>query len=213
MKKFLLIFFSLLAVGYIFQACDNTKTYAEMLDEEKDAVNAFIRDHKISVISEDEFKAKGYTTDTAKAKNEYVSFTSNGIYMQIVNKGVEGDTIRNNNEIAVRLVTTDVKTNDTVYSNVVLPGTKFDNPIYYTYPDVFRYVDNGTTVAGVFLQGNMPGYQQSTDVPPGWLIALKYITNFGHVRIIVPSKMGYQEANKAVTPYFYDIRKFQKAEN
>lgn len=210
MKKLLLIFFSLLAIGYIFQACDNTKTYAEMLDEEKDAVNAFIRDHKINVISEDEFKAKGYTTDLEK--NEYVSFTSNGIYMQIVNKGVEGDTIRNNNEIAVRLVTTDVKTNDTVYFNVVLPGFEH-RPDLYTYPDVFRYVDNGTTVAGVFLQGNLPSYQQSTDVPPGWLVALKYVTNFGHVKIIVPSKMGYQEANKAVTPYFYDIRKFQKAEN
>lgn len=210
MKKLLLIFFSLLAVGYIFQACDNTKTYAEMLDEEKDAVNAFIRDNKISVISEDEFKAQGYTTNLEK--NEYVSFTSNGIYMQIVEKGIEGDTIRNNNEVAVRLVETDVKTRDTTYFNVVLPG--FENrPDLYTYPDVFRYVDNGTSVAGVFLQGNMPSYQQSTDVPPGWLVALKYVTNFGHVRIVVPSKMGYSEANKSVTPYFYDIRKFQRAEN
>ena len=40
MKKLLLLFFSLLALGYMFQACDNSKTYAEMLDEEKDAVNA-----------------------------------------------------------------------------------------------------------------------------------------------------------------------------
>ena len=38
MKKLLLLFFSLLAFGYMFQACDNSKTYAEMLDEEKDAV-------------------------------------------------------------------------------------------------------------------------------------------------------------------------------
>jgi len=35
MKKLLLLFFSLLAFGYMFQACDNSKTYAEMLDEEK----------------------------------------------------------------------------------------------------------------------------------------------------------------------------------
>ncbi len=210
MKKLLLIFFSLLAVGYLFQACDNSKTYAEMLDEEKDAVNAFIRDNKITVISEDEFKAQGYTTDLEK--NEYVSFTSNGIYMQIVNKGVDGDTIRNNNEVVVRLVQTDIKTRDTTYFNVVLPG--FENrPDLYTYPDVFRYVDNGTSIAGVFLQGNMPSFQQSTDVPPGWLVALKYVTNFGHVRIVVPSKMGYSEANRSVTPYFYDIRKFQRAEN
>ena len=47
MKKLLLLFFSLLAYGYMFQACDNSKTYDEMLDEEKDAVNAFIKKHNI----------------------------------------------------------------------------------------------------------------------------------------------------------------------
>ena len=51
MKKLLLLFFSLLAFGYMFQACDNSKTYAEMLDEEKDAVNAFIKKHNIQTLS------------------------------------------------------------------------------------------------------------------------------------------------------------------
>lgn len=213
MKKLLFLFFSLLAVGALFQACDNSKTYAEMLDEEKDAVNAFIKNRKIKVISEEEFKAKGYTTDTAT--NEYVSFVSNGIYMQIVNKGEKEDTIRNNNEVAVRFVETDVKTNDTTAFNVYLPD--FPNisnlTSYYTYPDVFRYVDDGYQVAGVFLQGSMYGIYQKTDVPPGWLVALKYVTNFGSVRLIVPSKVGHQTASQAVNPYFYDIRKFQRTEN
>lgn len=210
MKKLLLLFFSLLAFGYIFQACDNSKTYAEMLDEEKDAVNAFIRKHNIKVISEEEFEAKGYTTDVAK--NEYVSFSSNGIYMQIVYKGEDKDTIRNNNVVAVRFVEADIKTNDTTCFNVVLPGfEEYSN--YYTYPDVFRYVESGTTVAGVFLEGSMYAQYTTTDVPPGWLVALKYVTNYGHVKMIVPSKMGHQTANKYVNPYFYDIRKFQKALN
>lgn len=210
MKKLLLLFFSLLATGYIFQACDNTKTYAEMLDEEKDAVNAFIRKHNIKVISEEEFKSKGYTTDITR--NEYVSFPSNGIYMQIVDKGEDKDTIRNNNVVAVRFVEADVKTNDTTCFNVVLPGfEEYSN--YYTYPDVFRYVETGTTVAGVFLEGSMYAKYTTTDVPPGWLIALKYVTNYGHVKMIVPSKMGHQTASKYVNPYFYDIRKFQKALN
>lgn len=37
MKKLTLFFFALLAVCLAFQACDNSKTYAEMLEEEKDA--------------------------------------------------------------------------------------------------------------------------------------------------------------------------------
>ena len=104
MKKLLLLFFSLLAFGYMFQACDNSKTYAEMLDEEKDAVNAFIKKHNIQTISESDFEANGYKTDTTK--NEYVAF-SNGVYMQIVDKGIvtdkpENDSIKNNNIVAVR---------------------------------------------------------------------------------------------------------------
>ena len=41
MKKLILLFISLLAVGAAFQSCDNTKTYAEMLEEERDGVNDF----------------------------------------------------------------------------------------------------------------------------------------------------------------------------
>ena len=115
MKKLLLLFFSLLAFGYMFQACDNSKTYAEMLDEEKDAVNAFIKKHNIQTISESDFEANGYKTDTTK--NEYVAF-SNGVYMQIVDKGIvtdkpENDSIKNNNIVAVRFVEHDIKANDT----------------------------------------------------------------------------------------------------
>lgn len=214
MKKLLLLFFPLLAFGYIFQACEDSKTYAEMLDEEKDAVNAFIKKYNIQTISENEFKANGYKTDTAK--NEYVAF-SNGVYMQIVDKGIvtdnpKNDSIRNNSIVAVRFVEHDIKANDTTCFNVVLPNFE-DYPNYYTYPDVFRYVDNGSSVAGVFMEGSMYAKYSSTEVPPGWLLALKYVTDYAHVKLIVPSKMGNQNAIQAVSPYFYDIRNIQKTLN
>ena len=46
MKKLVFLFLSLLAAGGIFQACDDSKTYAEMLEDEKNAVNKFIKDKK-----------------------------------------------------------------------------------------------------------------------------------------------------------------------
>ena len=70
MKKLTLFFLSLLACGLAFQACDNTKTYAEMLEDEKDAIKAFIRDSSITVISQTEFYRNDSTTDVNK--NEYV---------------------------------------------------------------------------------------------------------------------------------------------
>lgn len=202
MKKLIFLFFSLLAAGYLFQACDNSKTYAEMLDEEKDAVNAFIKKHGIKVISESDFESNGYKT----AENEYVGF-SNGVYMNILDKGT-GDSIKNNNELSARYVEVDIKENDTTCFNVFLPG--FEEYVsYYTYPDVFRYVDDGSSVYGVFVEGVMMSKYGTPGVPAGWLIALKYVKNYAHVRLIVPSKMGHQTAQQYVYPYFYDIRKFQ----
>ena len=52
-----------------------------------------------------------------------------------------------------------------------------------------------------------------TAIPSGWLIALPYLRNNAHVRLIVPSKMGHTTAQQYVNPYFYDIRKFEKAKS
>ena len=56
MKKLILLFISLLALGAFFQACDDTKTYAEMLEEERDGVNDFIKKNNIEVITVEEFE-------------------------------------------------------------------------------------------------------------------------------------------------------------
>ena len=62
MKKLTLFFLSLLALSLGFQACDNSKTYAEMLEEEKDGINDFIKDRNIKVISQSEFYRQDSTT-------------------------------------------------------------------------------------------------------------------------------------------------------
>ena len=101
MKKLTLFFLSLLACGLAFQACDNTKTYAEMLEDEKDAIKAFIRDSSITVISQTEFYRNDSTTDVNK--NEYVQLAS-GVYMQIIDKGSTNlaDTVKATDQILVR---------------------------------------------------------------------------------------------------------------
>lgn len=206
MKKLILLFFALLAIGHIFQACDDTKTYAEMLEEEKNGVNAFIKKHNIKVISLSEFENNDSITDLTK--NEYVSF-SNGVYMQIVNKGSKNltDTFKTNNLIIVRFMEVDILTDDTTtVSNVNNPF-----PSGNIYPDGFRYTESGTSIYGQFvvepgLGANMRS-AYGTSVPSGWLIPLKYVRDSASVRLIVPSKMGHQNAQQYVYPYYYDITK------
>ena len=109
MKKLVFLFLSLLAAGGIFQACDDSKTYAEMLEDEKNAVNKFIKDKRIQIISQDEFEKNDTVTDLIR--NEYVAL-SDGVYMQIVDRGSaenKTDTFANNNEICVRYIEEDIK--------------------------------------------------------------------------------------------------------
>lgn len=68
-----------------FAACSDTETYADQKKKERSAINRYIANQKIKVISEEQFFAQDTTTDVSK--NEYVLFESNGVYMQIVRKG------------------------------------------------------------------------------------------------------------------------------
>ena len=90
MKKitFLLV---VVAAVLAFSACSHSETYADQLERENEAIHAFIVKKGINVISEDQFAKQGNTTDVTK--NQYVHFSSTGVYMQIVERGT-GNPIR-----------------------------------------------------------------------------------------------------------------------
>lgn len=198
MKKLTFFFLALMALCIGFQACDDTKTYAEMLEDEDNAIEAFIRDSNITVITQSQFYAQDSTTDPAK--NEFVQLAS-GVYMQILDKGVEdkSDTVKNNDIILVRFSEYDMLNKYTSYSNLDI--------VYMV--DEFRYVVTSTSIAGIFTGGN---YMYSTSssvntaVPAGWLVPLEYVRNKAHVKLIVPSKMGGNVGMQNVIPYYYDIK-------
>ncbi len=204
MKKLVLLFLSLLAFSFAFQACDDSKTYAEMLEEEDDAIAAFIRDNDIQVISQTEFFNNDSTTDVSK--NEYVQLSS-GVYMQIVKKGIEdedgnllnpNDTVKNNDLILVRFMEYSILDKDTSLSNLNAVETV----------DEFKYTITSSSIAAIFTQGYMYSVY-GPSVPAGWLVPLPYVRDMAHVKLIVPSKMGHSTAMQYVYPYFYDIKKYQ----
>lgn len=197
MKKLVLLFLSLLAFSFAFQACDDSKTYAEMLEEEDDAIAAFIRDNDIQVISQTEFFNNDSTTDVSK--NEYVQLSS-GVYMQIVDKGSANlaDTMKNNDEILVRFMEYSILDKDTSLSNLNSVETV----------DEFKYTITSSSIAAIFTQGYMYSVY-GPSVPAGWLVPLPYVRDMAHVKLIVPSKMGHSTAMQYVYPYFYDIKKYQ----
>ena len=220
MKKLVFLFLSLLTAGSLFQACDNSKTYAEMLEDEKNAVERFIKDSAIHVISVDEFE-RNDTVTKAKANgdayDEFVFFSGEGVYMQIIDRGDydvnDKDAYKfvDGNIICTRYAETNVDTRELAAFNIPLEEY-MDAGQLYAYPAVFRYVKAETYSAGTFIEMDYVWgqYYASTAVPQGWLLALPYLRDNAHVRLIVPSKMGHQSAQQYVTPYLYDITEFRK---
>lgn len=198
MKKLILLILILLGAGFAFQACDDTKTYAEMLEEEDDAIADFINKEGIKVISQTEFFDNDSVTNVEE--NEFVQLAS-GVYMQIVDKGSDNpaDTVKNNDLILVRFMEYSLIDKDTTLSNLDLP--------YLV--DEFKYTVSSSSIAGIFTQGLMYSGYHYTAVPAGWLVPLPYVRDKAHVRLIIPSKMGHQGAMQYVYPYYYDITKYQ----
>ncbi len=226
MKKLLFLFLSLFIAGSLFQACDDSKTYAEQLEDEKNAVERFIKDSAIHVISVSEFEQNDSVTKAranGDAYDEFVFFSGEGVYMQIIDRGnddkvnytdeeKEKDKFVDGNNICTRYAETNIETRELAAFNIPVEGY-MDAGTLYAYPAVFRYVKAETYSAGTFTEMDYAWgqYYASTAVPQGWLLSLPYLRDNAHVRLIVPSKMGHNSAQKYVTPYFYDITEFRKA--
>lgn len=217
----LFLLFVFAAVG-LFCSCDDEETYADRREKENQQIQNFLNTGVsltdtnsdtysinvpggINVISESDFAAKGYTTDVSR--NEYVLFNSSGVYMQILRKGpgkplAEGESAT----VLVRYTEYDI-------ASVFIRSTNVLNS-YAVMPDVMTCSNSYGTIQASFLSGVMKNTYDTSTVPAGWLIPLKYI-NLGRqesedeevarVRVIVPSTQGQINASANVYACFYDI--------
>ncbi len=217
----LFLLFVFAAVG-LFCSCDDEETYADRREKENQQIQNFLNTGVsltdtnsdtysinvpggINVISESDFAAKGYTTDVSR--NEYVLFNSSGVYMQILRKGpgkplAEGESAT----VLVRYTEYDIASAYVRSTNVL--------NAYAVMPDVMTCTNSYGTIQASFLSGVMKNTYDTSTVPAGWLIPLKYI-NLGRqesedeevarVRVIVPSTQGQINASANVYACFYDI--------
>lgn len=213
MKKLVLIMITVLAV---LASCNDYETYGDMKKKERDAINKFIADSSITVISEDVFVQNNYKTDLNR--NEFVKLDKSGVYMQIVRQGCgtklqDGETANLVCRYREYNILEDVVTslNNTSYTAAI--------------PDIMRVSRNSGTYSATFTKsasitvngntiGNMYYTYQSAQVPSGWLVPLSYINvgaweqegdEISEVHLIVPHSQGHTTASGNVTPYFYVI--------
>ncbi len=205
MEKYVYTLFVGIMVGLFLSSCDNSETYADMKKKEDAAINAYIANAGVKVISEETFAAQDYTTNLDD--NEYVLFDSNGIYLQIVRQGC-GEKIRNGETATIlcRFTEYNLLGDSLQLSN--------DNLYYSSIPEVFSVVNTSGTFTGSFDTDNSLMYvaYSSSSVPSGWLYPLTYVNvgrpvydddEISKINVIVPSSQGQYYASVNVYPCLY----------
>ena len=202
LKEKLSIFPIFLAVTLLFASCDNTVTYSEMKEKERESVAAYISEKNINVISWDDFVANDSTTDVSK--NEYVLVDD--IYVQIVNNPKKKDATAypindgDNVDLLVRYYEYNIQEDDTITAN-----------LYAADPDEMRVTNTSGSYKASFTSGVMMTVYQTSSVPTGWLVPLRFLTftrkqsNLAKVNIIVPHTKGTSNAATYVYPCLYQI--------
>lgn len=206
---------ALMAVATMVSSCDDGETYADMKEKEKSAINSFIKDNDIvgpiKVITESEFYANDSVTDVEK--NEFVCFSSSGIYMQIVRRGeglsmVEMAKADPDSTVAkmvlCRFMEYDIESGDTTLTNFYISGIVDKMRVSYS--------QKSRSYTASFTEGYMNEEYSSSSVPTGWLKPFDFIRltrksdpSTAKVRLIVPHTSGTSNASGYVLPMYYEI--------
>lgn len=188
-------------------SCSDTETYADKKKKERSAINAYLADSAVSVISESEFKANGCVTDVAK--NEFVLFETSGVYMQIIRQGC-GKKLENGETATVLCRFLERNLRDAPDS---IQLSNYN--ISYLVDKMMVKNTSGTFSASFDTSSSMMYLSYGSQaVPSGWLVPLSYV-NIGRptsegeeiakVKLIVPHSQGQSYASQYVYPCLYEI--------
>ena len=179
MKKIKLFFAVVCVVACCLQSCNNGKTYAEMKEDEADAINAWILNHDYQVISERDF----YNQDTITNENQFVLFEESGVYMNIIQPGEGTSKLADGYyemasryfEIAMQNRDGMFAVGDTLSGNMNLldyPAYRVNSSWslsqYMLYPEVYKLTIRGSSYSAAFTESyQMYSIYGTTSVPSG----------------------------------------------
>ena len=192
--------FLLPVLATLLVACDDAVTYSEMKEKERDAVNKFVKNNGIKVISYADFIANDTVTDVAS--NEFVEVDD--VYMQILNNPKDASDARkilpgDTRNMLVRYHEFNIMEGDTISSNNFMPDA-----------DEMRVTNTDGSYSATFTSGAMASIYGNA-VPTGWLTPLNYLyftrktDNLAEVILIVPHSKGTVTASNQVYPCLYRI--------
>lgn len=166
-------------------ACKDSKSYAELLNEETKYVNNFLADQRVT----NEMPTDtNFVFETGPDAPYYRLDEDGFLYMQVINPGTKGNYVKDNQVIFFRFTRYDLQQ----YTDGELPqgqGNEYDMSYMNSW---FRY-------------GN---YQLETSYQWGSGIQqpLMYLPIDCEVNIVIKSQYGFYSEQSYVVPYLFNVR-------
>lgn len=173
-------------------SCSDTKSYTDMLNDEKDAISKLL--DTLTIDGQRATVLRDFPTDSIFQPHEFYKL-ENGVYLNIIEKGGEERAIERQTSVisrfAVKGLIKDLATFNSIDNSLPVPGVNFTSFVYGNYYS--------------FKQGSLEYFF----IGEGVNNALKYVGDYGRVKLIVPFKRGsLADQSNGEPRYFMDL-KFQ----
>lgn len=172
-------------------SCNKTKSYTDMLNDEKKAINRLIAEEGIEVL-------KNFPADSVFEANQFVVL-DNGVYLNIIDQGDNDRAVLNKTKILARFTAKLFKQNDsTIYSNYG-PHSNGTAPVEFIYGSYTPLSEPSTRLE----------YNLNTLLSEGMETSLQYVGHKGKVKLIVPFKVGTNDQQKSGYSIYFRIIEYK----
>ncbi|WP_298653067.1 DUF4827 family protein [uncultured Proteiniphilum sp.] len=175
MKLFNSIILTLIGLLIIATSCNNTKSYADYLKDERKAIDLLIAKNNFSIL-------RDFPADSVFGENEFYKDPNTGVYFNIIDLG---DTIR-------------PQWREKIY-------VRFKGLHYFKGDDTIRYSNyQSARPEELEYIGPVSSITRSGYANAGWAVPLSYVGHRGKVKLIIPFEMGASYDQSQYEPTYYE---------
>ena len=191
----------ILCAAIMAVSCGKTKSYTDMLNDEKKAINRLIDERGLEILSE-------FPKDSIFKENQYVKLKS-GLYLNIIDKGTDQRAVLYSTKVYYRCNMHFFLDTDTVMGNYG-PHSNGTNMFPIGSPSGFVESVPFTYGEGSSADATSYSYMYVSD---GLNEALQYVGDRGKVSLIVPFSIGSYYDQSQGNPIHYEILEYIFEEN
>ncbi len=210
----------LLAAISLFTGCDNSTSYADLLNDETKSINAFLADQRVvSSVPRDSAFITRYDLAAKMLEEQQVSTSDpeyNKKFSDVLNEMIDNPALDapfyrmdEDGDVYMRVVKTGdmddrPQFNDLVYLRLTRYNLQeYDGSLPEGYGNAYD------VASSITIRYNNASSQSYTDWGEGIQIPLFYLGYGSEVEIVLRSRVGPSDEIGVVVPYFYIIRYFK----